>query len=147
MVTELEKGIALSFSISNVSGLVLARSAFHHSLNYESIVIFGKGELVAETEKEMALKLISDHLIKKRWEEIRAPSQKELKATKVIKITIDQATAKIRTSPPIDDKKDYELNVWAGVLPIVKAYGQPQTDRTGVQNLNLPQSIVDLIKK
>ena len=65
MVTELEKGIALSFSISNVSGLVLARSAFHHSLNYESIVIFGKGELVAETEKEMALKLISDHLIKK----------------------------------------------------------------------------------
>lgn len=70
-----------------------------------------------------------------------------MKATKVIKITIDGATAKIRTGPPIDDKKDYELNVWAGVLPIVKAYGLPQTDRTGVLDVNLPQSIVDLIKK
>ena len=70
-----------------------------------------------------------------------------MKATKVIKITIDQATAKIRTGPPIDDKKDYELNVWGGVLPIVKGCGQPQTDRTGVQDLNLPQSIIDLIKK
>ena len=118
LVTELEKGLPMSLSVAEVHGLVLARSAFHHSLNYESVVIFGKGKLVEDEEKLMALKAISDQAVPGRWEEARKPNAKELKATKVIKIQIEEASAKRRTGPPIDDKVDYELDIWAGVIPL-----------------------------
>lgn len=146
LVNTLELGIDVSISVAEVNGLVLARSAFHHSLNYESVVLFGTGKLVDEHKKEMALKVISDHLIKQRWEEVRPPSQKELKATKVIQITIDEASAKVRTGGPIDDKKDYELDIWAGVIPIVTNYAQPEVDTNGVQHLSTPQSVLKLMR-
>lgn len=141
LVTALEEGIEVCLSVANATGLVLARSAFHHSLNYESVVIFGKGKLVNDSEKETALKVISDHILKGRWEEVRSPSQKELKATKVIEIKIDEASAKVRTGPPKDDPEDYDLNIWAGVLPIQKNYGYPIPDPDLKKKVEISSSV------
>lgn len=140
LITEIEKGIDLCISVANVKGLVLARSAFHHSANYESVVVFGKGELVADSEKEETLKIISDHIICGRWEEVRKPSLIELKATKVIKIKIDEVSAKVRTGDPVDEKEDYALDVWAGVLPIEKKLGKPIADTKLKSGIVLPKS-------
>ena len=145
LLVSLEKGIDVSVSIANVSGLVLARSAFHHSLNYESVVIFGKGSLVEGEEKLDALKVISDSVIKGRWEEVRLPSEKEMKATKVLKIQIDEVSAKVRTGPPVDDKPDYDLDIWAGELPIVKTYGKPIADTLLKEGIETPKSVKNKI--
>lgn len=147
LMTELEGEIELSISVAKTKGLVLARSAFHHSLNYESVVLFGKGSLISNTEEKLhALKSVSDHLIPGRWEEVRQPSAKELKATKVIAIPLEEATAKIRTGGPVDDKADYELDIWAGELPVVEKYGSPIADeKLAPEFRKLPKSIVQLI--
>jgi nitroimidazol reductase NimA-like FMN-containing flavoprotein (pyridoxamine 5'-phosphate oxidase superfamily) len=144
LTTELTKGIDVCVSVANVSGLVLARSAFHHSLNYESVVIFGKGREVLDKEKVSALKIISDHLIPGRWEEVRLPNAKELKATKVIEIDIIDISGKSRTGDPIDDKEDYDLNIWAGILPIDKKYGLPQPDKKLNENIEISKSIISI---
>ena len=140
LITEIEKRIDVCISVASIQGLVLARSAFNHSANYESVVIFGKGQLVNNEEKVEALKIISDHTISGRWEEVRLPTEKELKATKVIKISIDEVSAKVRTGDPIDEKEDYALNVWAGVLPIEKKYGKPIPDMKLKSGVMLPES-------
>ena len=147
LMTELEGEIELSISVAKTKGLVLARSAFHHSLNYESVVLFGKGSLISKTDEKLhALKSVSDHLIPGRWEEVRQPSAKELKATKVIAIPLEEATAKIRTGGPVDDKADYELDIWAGELPVVEKYGSPIADeKLAPEFRKLPKSIVQLI--
>lgn len=147
LMTELEGEIELSISVAKTKGLVLARSAFHHSLNYESVVLFGKGNLISNTEEKLhALKIVSDHLIPGRWEEVRQPSAKELKATKVIAIPLKEATAKIRTGGPVDDKADYELDIWAGELPVEEKYGSPIADeKLAPEFRKLPKSIVQLI--
>ena len=143
----MEGEIELSISVAKTKGLVLARSAFHHSLNYESVVLFGKGSLISNTDEKLhALKSVSDHLIPGRWEEVRQPSAKELKATKVIAIPLEEATAKIRTGGPVDDKADYELDIWAGELPVVEKYGSPIADeKLAPEFRKLPKSIVQLI--
>lgn len=146
LMTELEKGVDVSISVASVQGLVLARSAFNHSLNYESVVIFGKGFLVPDKEKDAALKVVSDHLIPERWEEVRLPSPNELKATKVIKIHMTEVSAKVRTGDPIDNKADYDLEVWAGVLPIDKEYGQPISDPVLKEGLAIPPSVLKQLK-
>jgi uncharacterized protein len=146
LITEIEKEIKICICVSNVSGLVLARSAFHHSLNYESVVIFGKGELVNNDEKVSALKIISDHLLPGRWEEVRKPNAKELKATKVIRINIEEASAKIRTGGPLDERPDMDLEVWAGILPVQKTYGKPIRDPHLKYRIRLPESIRNKIK-
>ena len=125
MMTELDKGVDLCVTMFNVHGLVLAKSAFHHSLNYESVVVFGKGKAVAPEDKMEALKAVSDQILKGRWEESRLPNEKELKATSVIAIDITEASAKIRTGPPGDDKADEHLPIWSGVVPIQKQYLAP----------------------
>ena len=147
LMTELEGEIELSISVAKTKGLVLARSAFHHSLNYESVVLFGKGSLISNTEEKLhALKSVSDHLIPGRWEEVRQPSAKELKATKVIAIPLEEATAKIRTGGPVDDKADYELDIWAGELPVVEKYGSPIADeKLAPEFRKLPKIIGQLI--
>lgn len=141
LIKEIEKGIDISISVANVSGLVLARSAFHHSLNYESVVIFGNGTLIEREEKLKALKVISDHLIPGRWEESRAPNSTELKATKVLKIVINECSAKVRTGPPIDDKEDYDLDIWAGVLPLEKSFGKSIADPKLKEGIDLAKSV------
>ena len=143
LIMEIEKGIDICLSIASVQGIVLARSAFNHSANYESVVLFGKGELVSDEEKEETLKIISDHIIDGRWEEVREPSAKELKATKVIKIKIEEVSAKVRTGDPIDDKEDYGLDIWAGVIPIEKRIGQPIPDSKLRSEIETPKSVVN----
>jgi len=147
LIVELEKGIDISLSVAHVDGLVLARSAFHHSMNYRSVVVFGKAKLVADHEKNEALKVISDHLIPDRWEEVREPNAKELKATKVLEITIDEASAKTRTGGPVDDKKDYELDIWAGVIPYKQQAEKPVVGEQLKPGVVLPKSVVDYMNK
>lgn len=146
MITELEKGIEVSVSVANVNGLVLARSAFHHSVNYESVVLFGNGKLVEGNNKNVALKIISDHIIDGRWEECRLPSEKELKATKVIEIKIEEISAKVRTGGPIDDQEDYQLNYWAGEITFNKVIGEVIPDTKLKPNITIPESVKNLIK-
>ena len=146
LIVELEKGIDISLSVAHVDGLVLARSAFHHSMNYRSVVVFGKAKLVADHEKNSALKIISDHLIAGRWEEVREPNAKELKATKVLEISIDEASAKIRTGGPIDDKEDYELDIWAGEIPLKKQAVEPIDDAKLKSGLKVPKSVLNFME-
>lgn len=142
MLIDLEEGIPISINVTNTKGIVLARSAFHHSLNYESVTVFGKAVLVeAEPERMQALKIISDQVLPDRWEEVRLPNEKEMKATKILKIEISEASAKIRTGPPKDEKADYELPVWAGVIPIEKNYGVPIADPVLPEEVGLPKSV------
>jgi len=125
MLVELDKGVDLCVTMFNVHGLVLAKSAFHHSLNYESVVVFGVGKAVPDDQKMEALKVVSDQILANRWEESRLPNEKELKATTVIAIDISEASAKVRTGPPGDDKADEDLPIWSGVIPIQKQYMEP----------------------
>ena len=129
MLDELGGGAPACVNVTLVDGLVLARSAFHHSMNYRSVMAFGTARTIAEAEaKTHALRVISDHLITGRWDAVRAPYEKELKATAVLEFTIDEASAKVRTGPPLDDEEDYALPVWAGVLPLRLAAGIPIDD-------------------
>jgi len=146
LLVQLEKGIDLSLSVAHVDGLVLARSAFHHSMNYRSVVVFGRAELVEDLKKNEALKIISDHLIPGRWEEVRKPNDKELKATKVLEISIDEASAKIRTGGPIDDAEDYELDIWAGVIPLRRQVQDPIDDEKLKTGLKVPKSVWDYVE-
>ena len=146
LIVELEKGIDISLSVAHIDGLVLARSAFHHSMNYRSVVVFGNAKLVDDDEKNAALKAISDHLIPGRWEEIREPNVKELKATKVLEITIEEASAKIRTGAPIDDSEDYELNIWAGEIPLKKLATIPIADAKLKPGLEVPKSVLGFLE-
>lgn len=141
LIKSLATEMDMCLSVAGVSGIVLARSAFHHSMNYESVVVFGRGKLVPDSEKEDALKIISDHILPGRWEEVRKPNRKELKATKVIRIRIDEASAKRRTGDPKDEKEDMDLKIWAGVLPVIKSFGNPQPDSNMVKKYSLPESI------
>jgi len=146
MMVELEKGLDLSLSAALMDGLVLARSAFHHSMNYRSVVVFGKAVLVHDEQKNEALRAISDHLIPGRWEEVRTPNAKELKATKVLEISLDEASAKIRTGGPVDEKEDYDLDVWAGVLPFKNIVQEPVPDDQLKSGIEVPRSVLDYIK-
>lgn len=139
MLKNLSEGVKLCLSVTLVDGIVLARSAFNHSMNYRSVVIFGKGKLIeSDEEKLSALKTISDNVLPERFEDSRQPTQKELNVTSVIKIEIEEASAKIREGDPIDDKKDYETDFWAGVLPIKTTFGEPIADVKLDENIELP---------
>lgn len=129
MLRNLEKGVPACVTVTLVDGLVLARSAFHHSMNYRSVVAFGTARKIEGTEeKTHALRVISEHLIAGRWSDVRGPNEKELKATSVLAFAMEEASAKVRTGPPLDDEEDYQLAVWAGVLPLVTATGIPVAD-------------------
>lgn len=119
MLRELERGVPICVTVTLVDGLVLARSAFHHSINYRSVVAFGTARKIEDRdEKVRALKIVSEHLIAGRWDDVRVPNEKELKGTSVLEFTMEEASAKVRTGPPVDDEEDYGLPVWAGILPL-----------------------------
>lgn len=146
MLVELEKGLPISVNVTQTDGIVLARSAFHHSLNYQSVTIFANAILVTDEEERIkALKIVSDQIIPNRWEEVRQPNSKELKATKIIKIPISEASAKIRTGPPVDDKPDYDLPIWAGVVPVVSTFGDPISDPKLKEHLEISNSVKSLL--
>lgn len=124
MLQSMEQGLPISINVTRTNALVLARSAFHHSLNYESVTLFGKARLIAgDQEKLHALKVVSDQVLAGRWEEVRLPNAKELNVTKVMEFQISEGAAKIRDEGVNDDKEDYKLDIWAGLLPIHRSYG------------------------
>jgi hypothetical protein len=114
-----EKKLPVCISVTLLDGLVLARSAFHHSVNYRSVVIFSKAERVTNTQElYQALEIFTNKMQPGRWNDVRKPTEGEWKATMLLKFTIDEASAKVRTGPPKDDEEDYDLNIWAGVVPL-----------------------------
>ncbi len=129
MLRTLSSGIDVCVTVTLVDGLVLARSAFHHSINYRSVVMFGRATLVEGRDaKVAALFAFSEQVIPGRWNDVREPTEQELKATTVLSLPLVEVSAKVRTGPPIDDEEDYKLDVWAGVLPLTIAAGAPVSD-------------------
>lgn len=131
-----------------VDGLVLARSVFHHSVNYRSVVLFGKGRLVEDDQEKLAaLEAVTEHLIPGRWREARLPNRKELDATSVVSIPIEDASAKVRLGPPIDDERDYALPVWAGILPLQESASAPVRDERQTEEIRLPAYLAAYSRK
>ena len=129
MLRKLSGGLDACVTVTIIDGLVLARSAFHHSMNYRSVVIFGRATIVEEREEKIkALIALSEHIIRGRWEEVREPTEEELLLTTVLELPISEASAKIRTGPPLDDEEDYAMSVWAGVIPLRLEAGEPIND-------------------
>ena len=147
MMKALSTGIDVCLTVTRVNGLVLARSAFHHSANYESVVLFGKAIAVTDADEKLrGLQLVSEHIIPGRWQEVRQPNAKELKATMLLKIPIDEASAKVRTGGPVDDKEDYDLNIWAGEITMARGYDQIITDTELKNEMDIPSSVLSLIR-
>ena len=112
-------GIPLCVTVTLLDGIVLARSAYHHSMNYRSVMVFGSAvEITAREEKLAAMRALVEHVAAGRWADVRSPSEEELRATMVLSLPIDEVSAKVRTGPPVDDEEDYAMRVWAGVLPL-----------------------------
>jgi hypothetical protein len=125
----LAAGAPACLTVSLIDGLVLARSAMHHSANYRSAMLVGQATLVEDLdEKRRALQAIVEHIVPGRWRDVRAPNENELKATAVLAIPIDEASAKVRTGPPLDDEEDYALPAWAGVIPLSSQARAPEPD-------------------
>ncbi|HUO35738.1 MAG TPA: pyridoxamine 5'-phosphate oxidase family protein [Candidatus Acidoferrum sp.] len=129
MLRSLSGGISVCVTVTLVDGLVLARSAFHHSVNYRSVVALGQATLVEDpAEKMRALELFTNHIVRGRWDDVRQPTAQELKATSVLVLLLTEVSAKIRTGPPKDDEEDYALPIWAGVLPLPVVAAAPVPD-------------------
>jgi uncharacterized protein len=137
MLRTLAGGMDVCVTVTLVDGLVLARSAFHHSMNYRSVVVFGRAELVADREEKLAaLFALSEHFIRGRWNDVREPTEQELTATSVLSLPLTEASAKVRTGPPLDDEEDYSLPVWAGVIPLKMVAQAP------IKDPKLPEEII-----
>jgi len=142
MLKTLQGGVPVCLTVTLVDGLVLARSAFHHSMNYRSVVVLGDAQPVTDDgEKWDALHAIVEHVAPGRWREVREPSVKELAGTLVLRLPIEEASAKVRTGPPLDDEEDYALECWAGVLPLRLTPGAPIPDPRMPGGRPLPPSV------
>ena len=141
MLTQAGKGIAMCVTVTLVDGLVLARSAFHSSVNYRSVVILGTAEPVPAAEKIAALKVISDHILPGRWESLRPVKQEEVDQTAVLKLEIVEASAKVRTGPPVDDAEDYALPIWAGTLDLSAPVAIPNPDKRVQAGVAMPAHV------
>ena len=129
MLRQMKEGVPVCVTVTLLDGFVLARSVFNHSMNYRSVVILGKAMLVDEAaEKLEALRLLSEHILPGRWADSRQPNERELKATSVLRLPIEEFSAKVRTGPPIDDEEDYAFPTWAGVVPLEMTAGEPIDD-------------------
>jgi nitroimidazol reductase NimA-like FMN-containing flavoprotein (pyridoxamine 5'-phosphate oxidase superfamily) len=129
MLRNLNQGVAVCVTVTLLDGLVLARSAFNHSMNYRSVVILGTATLVDDpAEKLAALRSLSEHILEHRWDDVRQPNEKELKATYVLRLPINEFSAKVRVGPPVDDEEDYSFPTWAGVIPLELNAGTPIRD-------------------
>jgi len=142
MLRALADGIQICVTVTLIDGLVLARSAFHHSMNYRSVVVFGIASRVEDlAEKLRALRAFSEHVMPGRWAEVREPNDAELKQTLVLQLPLTEASAKIRSGPPIDDETDYNQPVWAGELPLSLVAGEPIADSRLLPGVEVPAYI------
>jgi uncharacterized protein len=147
MLRTLKQGIEVCVTVTLLDGLVLARSAFHHSMNYRSVVVFGTAIVVENAdEKLVALQAFTNHIVPDRWAEVRAANAQELAGTLVLSISLDEASAKIRTGPP-KDAADYALPIWAGEVPLQVVAGTPVSDPQLSQGIELPESVEQLRAK
>jgi len=129
MLRQMKDGVPVCITVTLLDGLVLARSVFNHSMNYRSVVILGKATLVDDPEEKLAaLRILSEHILPGRWDDSRQPNERELKATSVLRVPIEEFSAKVRVGPPIDDEEDYSFPNWAGVLPLEMKAGAPIND-------------------
>jgi nitroimidazol reductase NimA-like FMN-containing flavoprotein (pyridoxamine 5'-phosphate oxidase superfamily) len=129
MLKTLAQGVDVCVTVTLVDGYVLARSAFHHSMNYRSVTILGRARLVTDLEEKLeALRTITDHIVPHRWDEVREPNELELRQTVVLALALEEVAAKVRTGPPIDDEEDYSLPIWAGIVPVQTRLGEPVAD-------------------
>jgi uncharacterized protein len=142
MLRSVREGIPVCVTVTILDGLVLARSAFKHSVNYRSVMILGTAtEVLDRTEKNDALKAIVEHVVPKRWDDVRWPNEQELKATSVLRLPLEEVSAKIRTGPPLDDEEDYQVPCWAGELPLRLVPRNPIADPKLNPATPLPQYV------
>ena len=135
----LADGVDVCVTVTLLDGVVLARSAFHHSLNYRSAVVFGRARLVDDdAERTTAFRAIVDHVVPGRWDDVRPPSAKEVAGTLVLALGLEEASAKVRSGPPVDDAEDYALPVWAGVVPLTLTPGSPIPDPRLAADVDVP---------
>lgn len=148
LIKTLEQGVDVCFTVTILDGLVVARSLFHHSMNYRSVVLFGKAtQITSEEEKRQALKAFTEHMIPGRWQDARLPNAQELKGTIVLGFSIEEGSAKVRTGQPLDDPQDYSLPIWAGELPLQLTPGNPIADPKLVPKITMPKNLVNYSRK
>ena len=140
MLRQMKDGVPVCITVTLLEGLVLARSIFNHSMNYRSVVILGKATLVDDPEEKLAaLRILSEHILPGRWNDSRQPNERELKATSVLRVPIEEFSAKVRQGPPIDDEEDYSFPTWAGVVPLEMVAGAPIADARLLPGTKIPQ--------
>jgi len=140
MLRSLAGGIDACVTGTIVDGLVLARSAFHHSMNYRSVLVFCRATLVSDPEeKYAALLALSEHIVPGRWKDVREPNDQEMRLTTVLSLSLEEASAKVRTGPPLDDEEDYALPIWAGVVPLKLVAGELVNDPRLTEEVPVPE--------
>ena len=140
MLRQMKGGVPVCVTVTLLDGLVLARSVFNHSMNYRSVVVLGKATLVDDAEEKIeALRLLSEHILPGRWADARQPNERELKQTSVLRVPIEEFSAKVRVGPPIDDEEDYSFPTWAGVVPLEMVAGKPIDDLRVLPNRTVPE--------
>jgi len=140
MLRHMRDGLPVCVTVTLLDGLVLARSIFNHSMNYRSVVVLGKATLMDDPEEKLeALRLLSEHIIPGRWEDSRQPDEKELKATSVLRLPIQEFSAKVRQGPVVDDEADYSFPTWAGIVPLEMIAGAPVDDSRLLEGQEVPQ--------
>ena len=133
----------VAINVMMLDGLVLARSGMHHSANYRSVTLFGKARKLDDNEKEVRLEEFVNKILPGRWGSLRKITSQEVKATTVFTIPIEEASVKVRTGGPIDDEEDYQLPIWAGVIPIKQVVGSPIADRRNLPGVEVPNHVTD----
>jgi len=145
MLRHLKGGVPVCFTVALLDGLVLARSGFHSSINYRSVMALGEARLVSDPDEKLAaLTAFSERLTPGRWSELKPPSAQELKATTVISLELDEVAAKVRTGPPKDEPEDLALPVWAGVVPVATVLGRPEPDPQLLPDIPAPDYLSDI---
>jgi len=142
MLRTLQQGVEVCVTVTLLDGLVLARSAFHHSMNYRSVIVFGTAMVVSDPEEKIAaLKAFTNHIVPDRWEQVRPVTRQEVAGTLVLSLPLQEASAKVRSGPPSDDEADYALPIWAGELPLRTVAQPPVDDPKLTPGLTVPDSI------
>ncbi len=146
LMRSLATGIDVCVTVTHLDALVLARSPFHHSVNYRSVVVLGRAELVTDPqEKNRLLDLLVEHLVPERVASLRATTAKDLRGTSVLRVPITEASAKIRSGGPSDEEDDYALPIWAGIVPVTTVYGEPEPDPRNLPGVEVPDHVRRLV--